>query len=348
MTDGRAKDLFERIVKNGVTAIEELIEVAASENLFLDFKRSADNGTGTKLHLNDRRNLGKAVSGFGNSSGGIVVWGVECSQDADGADVASAKQPIINPNGFKSRLEGIVSGVTVPPHSKVEHHAVLDGADKGFVASLIPASEHAPHQAVLEKQYYMRAGSSFMPVTHGVLAGMFGRRPNPNVQGRWANWVPERSGATRVNLRVGLILRNAGPGIAEHPFVNLVVWGTPGANCRIKMTSIDNDLWHRFGTAKFMMSIIARDGVRIPPGANLISLILSVSLAPPLEESLKLTGECGSAGCAAYPIDLEISASELHDAFSQFEAAMKNGKNNEEGARPAFDRLFQVAIPGDG
>jgi len=67
---GRAEDIFDRIVEQGEAAIDEFIQTRASEELFLDFKRSADHGHGTALHQNDRANFERAVSGFGNSEGG--------------------------------------------------------------------------------------------------------------------------------------------------------------------------------------------------------------------------------------------------------------------------------------
>jgi len=78
---GRAEDLFELIVARGEQAIDELIDARASEELFLDFKRSADNGSGRALHNSDRANLERAISGFGNSEGGVIVWGVDCSRN---------------------------------------------------------------------------------------------------------------------------------------------------------------------------------------------------------------------------------------------------------------------------
>lgn len=69
----RAQELFERIKTQGKPAIEEFILTQKAEELFLDFKRSADNGTGRSLNQNDRKNLAKAISGFGNSEGGVVV-----------------------------------------------------------------------------------------------------------------------------------------------------------------------------------------------------------------------------------------------------------------------------------
>jgi hypothetical protein len=87
----RAADLFAMLTAKGEAAIDELIVSRKAEELFLDFKRSGDNGAGVRLHESDSKNFSKAISGFGNSEGGVVVWGVDCFSGKDGSDVASNK-----------------------------------------------------------------------------------------------------------------------------------------------------------------------------------------------------------------------------------------------------------------
>jgi hypothetical protein len=170
---GRAEDLFQRLCERGEAALDELILDRQSEELFLDFKRSADDGSGSKLHDNDRSNLARAISGFGNSEGGVVVWGIECSDRSDRGDVASAKLPLHNPKRFVSWLEAAVSGCTVPPHQGVGHCAIASAvSDRGYCVSLIPKSLAAPHQCIKPPHYYIRAGSSFVPTPHGVLGSV--------------------------------------------------------------------------------------------------------------------------------------------------------------------------------
>src|SRR5262245_18842226 len=113
----RAWDIFRRLQAEGEAAIDEYIVQRASEEPFLDFKLASPDG-------NDRHSLAKAISGFGNSEGGVVVWGVDCRPHAERGDVAHAKAPIDNPQRFKSKLEGAVSGCTVPPHSGVQHFVI--------------------------------------------------------------------------------------------------------------------------------------------------------------------------------------------------------------------------------
>jgi hypothetical protein len=83
----RAAELFERFQREGKAMLDAMIEQKLGEELFLDFKRSADDGSGRSLHNNDRRNLEKAACGFSNSEGGVVFWGVDCTQDRDRGDI---------------------------------------------------------------------------------------------------------------------------------------------------------------------------------------------------------------------------------------------------------------------
>jgi len=172
-----AEDIFKAIQTGGLTVIDQFIVDRKSEELFLDFKRSADDGNMKHLHQNDLNNYGRAISGFGNSSGGVIVWGIDCSALGDGADVARAKKPIRDPKRFLSWLENRTSGRTLPAHAGVIHYAIeIPSSSDGFVVTLIPKSDWAPHQEVNSKCYYMRVGSNFDPVPHGILEGFFGRR----------------------------------------------------------------------------------------------------------------------------------------------------------------------------
>ena len=212
---GRAEDLFHRIEVGGGSIIDEYINTRRSEELFIDFKRSSDNGSKTCLSENDRNNLAKAISGFGNSEGGILIWGIDCSKEKDGTDVAKYKNPIINPARFVSWLENAVSGCTVPPHPRVRNISIcLDGEDKGFVITYIPKSHHAPHQVVGKLQYYIRAGSNFVPVPHMVLPGMFGR-PYPSHVFAMYLVAPATVEGRFISSEIGILIRNDGPGIVQ-------------------------------------------------------------------------------------------------------------------------------------
>jgi len=72
---GRAEDLFDRLERGGIAYLDELIETHKSEEAFLDFKRSENNGQSATLANSDLNNLSKALAGFANSDGGVVFGG---------------------------------------------------------------------------------------------------------------------------------------------------------------------------------------------------------------------------------------------------------------------------------
>jgi hypothetical protein len=282
----RAEDLFNRIVRDGEAAIDAFILDRQSEELFLDFKRSADDGKGTKLHERDRQNLAKAISGFGNSEGGIIVWGVDCRDDGARGDVAQCKVPIEDPKRFLSRLEGAVSGCTVPVHSQIRHHAVDSGISNiGFVATYIPKSFLAPHQTVNGCQYFMRAGSNFSPVPHAVLSGLFGRPPQPFLFHNWVYALPEIKVDKSVHLSLTFALVNGGPGIARELYVNVRVF-RPDGSSRLLYKPLDEQNWSGKVALGHMFNMFSKDSYRLAPGAVAEPVSIELYLLPPFTSKL--------------------------------------------------------------
>lgn len=224
---GRAEDLFARFESEGEAYMDELIGTQQTEFLFLDYKRSADNGGGRTLHQRDRDNLSKAISGFANSEGGVMVWGVECDS---ATDLPSTKMPLDNPAQFRAKVESMITGATVPPHRGVVSHAFPCAADpgKGFVVTLVPKSNDAPHRRIWGTEgYYARSGSDFKQMGHDTLAGMFGRRPTPQMSlavEPYYSRQTRRDGDNGVSFSLKLTLTNTGPTIIRDYFVYCQGW----------------------------------------------------------------------------------------------------------------------------
>ena len=315
---GRAQDLFERIEREGIGAIRSLILDRQSEELFLDFKRSSDQGRGNSLSQTDRNNLAKSISGFGNSAGGIIIWGVDCSRNSDGADVASFEVPLDDAKRFRSWLEGAISGCTLPPHGRVQHCVVETGQNReGFVVTYIPQSNDAPHQVVGRLQYYMRAGSDFVPVPHQILSGMFGRRPQPDIVGQWLSG-PVKVIGDSIQCQVGYLLRNEGAGIARDMFLDVKVWNSGGPRCQIAFEVTDNANWSGcFALGRFW-NLVARSDYRMPPGAFAQPLAMTVTFAPPFEEQIKIERIQGCEGAPLSRFTIENSANAVEGVYREF------------------------------
>jgi Schlafen, AlbA_2 len=330
---GRAEEIFQKLMREGVAAIDEFILIRQSEELFLDFKRSANDGNGKRLHDRDLNNLAKAISGFGNSEGGVIIWGVDASPDIDDADVAKARKPIKNVARFVSWLEGTVSGRTVPAHIGVQNHPIYIGSGNGFVATLIPKSERAPHQAIPEEKYYMRAGSNFVPVPHGVLAGMFGRRPQPILFEEYTSKAIKVTKAAGIrpdvlDVTLGFKIWNRGPVIARELYSDVQVI-LPGART-VDYANMD-DGWISKRKSPEWLSMVSKDDFKLAPESFVNAFDLRVVVRPPFENGkLSLRWSFGCDGSPMRLIENENDFPDVDRIYREFLAGPRTRADEQQ------------------
>jgi hypothetical protein len=204
------------------------------------------------------------------------------------------KHPIQNVKRFLSYLEGAASGCTLPPHDGVRHHLIeRPSSDEGFVITLISKSMFAPHQCIVGKhngRYRIRVGSNFEQVPHGVLAGMFGKRPTPYVFHVWqlgggispASYAPVVSPlpASTPYALGKLVLRNHGGTLANDLYVNYS-FSLPGPKCMLHAPHVRE--WTHSESMLGWHHIIAPEGYRLPPGGMVIPADFRVYLTPPFD-----------------------------------------------------------------
>jgi len=330
---GRAEDLFNRLKQNREKAIDEMILDRQSEELFLDFKRSSDNGSGIKLHDKDRSNLAKAISGFGNSEGGIIVWGVDCSRKPDEGDIARAKVRIHNPKRFKSWLEGAISGCTVPPHPLVQNLEIESyDIETGFVVTYVPKSYLKPHQCVTPPQYYIRSGSDFVPTPHAVLAGMFGSHPQPFVFHQWTEpKVTIYHKENYVEFAIGFTLRSHGPGFAKDLYVSAKVAASkPEGPSNVCITLSDQHNWIEQYPKGAFKNLVSKDSFKLAPGALTQPLMLEYTLIPPFLSELSYEITFGHATSPVRMIEGKADKETLQQAFDELLKDIKDIDKKEK------------------
>jgi len=194
------------------------------ENLHLDFKLV----TNPSMNRDDRRNLAKTLSGFANSEGGLIIWGVDARKNEDDIDCVCALCPVPNVPLLLSRLNQLTSDMVSPTVPGVAHRIVhKDENAHGYAATVVPASDAGPHMAKGgEDRYYKRSGDSFVKMEHFDVADMFGRRSHPLltlsgvVYGTGTRGGPH--GSTR-SFRVVLSIENIGRGSARAPYLAVQV-----------------------------------------------------------------------------------------------------------------------------
>ncbi len=188
------------------------------EGLHVDFKEKHDRRQAS-LDLDDKRNLACAVSGFANSSGGVLIWGIE--------NATLKPKPIANASQFVSLILELAPQVTDPVVANIEGAWLPSdegGKNSGFAFIHVPESPLPPHRVILRdkdigQHYYVRSGDSFVIAPHYQLEDMFGRRPRPQLalQASARVEVASKKGGTPASIRIvfRVTAANTGRGVAR-------------------------------------------------------------------------------------------------------------------------------------
>jgi len=206
--------------------MDEFVARGQEENLFLDFKQV---NRADLSHSDDEKNFARALSGFANSSGGLIVWGVEARKSAQGVDCAVAKAEISDARLFVARLNELTGQFVSPLVDGVVHRHLRSAGTSGLAVTLVPESDSGPHMAKAGKdRYFKRSGDSFYRMEHFDIEDMFGRRRKP-VLGISATLTQGSSlqGPNRNTheFQVFLSLTNTGRGSAAAPY--MAVFASP-------------------------------------------------------------------------------------------------------------------------
>ena len=180
------------------------------ENLQLEFKLIE---VAALSRRDDRRNLAQALSGFSNSSGGLIIWGVDARKNADGVDCARDLREIDNVAKFIARLNELTGEAVNPIVERIQHRVIPTTGGKGFAVTLVPEADGVPRMAKLgEDRYYKRSGDSFYRMEHYDITDMFGRRHRPKL----ALQLRRFAGG---GLELLVALRNDGRASARAPYL---------------------------------------------------------------------------------------------------------------------------------
>src|SRR5262245_23724721 len=143
-----SETLFDQIVANGTPWIDNACDVNQSENLHLEFK-SKEHPESPGAERNDFKLFAEALSGFANSEGGVLIWGVDARRppgDPAAPDGAVDKKPIHSLARFKGDLEGQIAQLTSPPIIGVKLLPIMPDVsqDVGYLVTLVPEGENPP------------------------------------------------------------------------------------------------------------------------------------------------------------------------------------------------------------
>lgn len=168
------KNYFENIDLN---EIERFIQEGQEENLYLEFKTVVHPNYNEESREIDKKNISKTISGFSNSNGGIIIWGVKAKENEKKQDIATEKKPIKELTKFLNTLNRLEGQAITPVVTGIKHKKIETSDDCGFIITYVPQSDFAPHMANYSgKHYYKRSGDSFYICEHYDIKDMFQRK----------------------------------------------------------------------------------------------------------------------------------------------------------------------------
>lgn len=218
---------FKKVDNSGQTPEQEFLEYCCRvlgpvERFHIEFKQK-HNRSHARLEGDDQKNLAKAISGFANSGGGVLVWGLQ--------DKTLSPKPITDIQLFVSSVLDLASQVTDPVVENITADWIESDASAGkdgYALILVPESLLPPHRVILnskdiQNHYYIRTANSFVVASHTLLEDMFGRRPRPKLGLHMkVNQYGSRFGGMS-NVYVVFGIENKGRGTAKAPFLSIKV-----------------------------------------------------------------------------------------------------------------------------
>lgn len=215
----KLKEYFDTI---DLTEIERFLLDKQEENVSLEFKTVNHPDYNDDNREFDKRNISETLSGFANSNGGIIIWGIKAKTNSLGQDVAKDKKPVTQLTKFINLLNRLEGQAITPPIIGIEHKKIEITEDIGYIKTFVPQSENAPHMANFSgKHYYKRSGDSFYQCEHYDIVDMFSRKKSPQlkVAVKVINKQIQHQTHSRWNILVSII--NEGNNIAKYPYLAL-------------------------------------------------------------------------------------------------------------------------------
>jgi hypothetical protein len=251
--------------------IDYLISQEGLESFYIDYKESRFDGL--KLHKDDRKNLAKAISGFANTSGGLIIWGIE----EDRKNKKFNQKPIQNPQKLANLFNESVSSLTQPAQTNVHSFPIILEDGYGYVVTEIPKYYMSPVQVIanidkLQFRYYIRSGSSFVAANHDLLTGLYNRHRSSRIISFWSKSEEHQENDQLITYRVGFCLQNKGIGVLRDVWIN---FSSSGVELQIHSASSAQiyDTYNVFGQA---INMITKEGYKFAPQAIMNPFILQI------------------------------------------------------------------------
>lgn len=211
-----ALKLYDSLSKS--SDLQNLIDQGECEGLFLECKSPAE----PILSKDLKNKLSVAISGFSNTEGGIIIWGISTTKHEHGnLDVLSQKENMGNCEYFKKQIEKSFPTLTTPSITNIKNKIIKEKSTetKGVVITYIPKNPGDPIQSNIDNHFYFRNGDEFIKLPYEMLRRLFAATDSPELHALSdSRLIIKKQDNT---WEIPIMLENLSSAVAEH--VNIFV-----------------------------------------------------------------------------------------------------------------------------
>lgn len=217
MTDA-AESLFEQL--STYQALKELIESGETEGLYLECKAPSE----PRLTKDLKRTLATAISGFANTAGGLVIFGLSTTKHAHtGLDVITQIEPIGSVGKLEQQIRTTIPTLTIPRVLSVKIRIIRERPHdtRGVVAVYVPTAVRDAVQSTEDNIFYIRTGDDFRAAPYEIIRRLFSAVDSPDLIVRFESRLVKIESDGR--WKIPIVISNESPAVAEYVKVTAAI-----------------------------------------------------------------------------------------------------------------------------
>ena len=196
-----------------------IINVEA-ESLYFECKAPSD----PKVGKDTRVHLAKACSGFANTNGGILLYGISTTKHShSGLDVMTQLEPVGSVKSFAQQIDNSIPSLSTPAPNTHSVKVIKEkpNATRGVVLVHIPKTVGDPVQSNIDNLFYFRSGDDFVVAPYEMIKRLFAATESPDLIPKTITEIlkPQSDGTWHIPI----VLENLSSAIAEYVNVFLRV-----------------------------------------------------------------------------------------------------------------------------
>jgi hypothetical protein len=198
---------------NNYLELEALISEGECEDIFRECKAP----TSPVVNKGVKAHLAKALSGFSNAEGGVLIYGMETQKHSStGTDIMTSVTRVGNINRFATAIANTIPTLTQPAIIKFEYRVVKQKKSDSAGVIIIHIPRHIrPVQNLSDGKFYFSGGDQFVDAPYSTIERLFLAGEAPNVEVDIAHLKSKIGENNLVEYSFNIILINKSPAVAR-------------------------------------------------------------------------------------------------------------------------------------